>query len=149
LPQAIMVVGFAVTIQGVSCPTPRGTMTPVVPIGRTSPGGTAVVPDRRRSTRIELLDRLHGHSVSLDVPVAVVDLSLGGMAIETTTPLRVGAIHLFRLTLGDDSTTELAGRVMHSRNTAPDGATPIWAAGLQFVDVDAEDTAVGLIDKVL
>ena len=85
---------------------------------------------------------------TLDVPVTVVDLSLGGMAIETSTPLLVGAIHLFRLTLGDDSTTELAGRVTHSRNTAQAGAAPVWTAGLQFVDVDAEDAAVGLIDKV-
>lgn len=124
-------------------------MTPVAPIASTSQAGTAGThDDRRRSTRIALLDRLHGHSVSLDVPVTVVQLSLGGMAIETATPLRAGVVHLFRLTLGDDSTTELAGRVMHSRNTAPAGATPMFTTGIQFEDVDVNDTAVGLIDKV-
>jgi hypothetical protein len=124
-------------------------MTPVPAIVATSHGGThAVHDDRRRSTRIELLDRLQGHTVSLGVPVAVVDLSLGGMAIETSTPLRPGAIHLFQLTLGDDSTTELTGRVMHSRNTAPAGATPVFTTGIQFMDADAEDTAGDLIDSV-
>ena len=40
--------------------------------------------ERRRSPRVELVGRLHGHDVSLDVPVVVRELSLGGMAIETT-----------------------------------------------------------------
>jgi hypothetical protein len=124
-------------------------MTRGAPIVATSHGGAAAVhDDRRRSTRIELLDRLHGHSVSPDVPVRVVDLSLGGMAIETSTPLRAGAVHVFRLTLGDDSTTELAGCVMHCRNMAPAGAAPVFMTGIQFVDTDAEDAAGGLIDRV-
>ena len=97
---------------------------------------TAMADDRRRSPRIELMGRLHGHSVSLDLPVRVLQMSLGGMAIETAVPFPVGAVHFFRLTLGDDSTTELAGRVMHSRNTAPEGATPVFTTGIQFVEHD-------------
>lgn len=96
--------------------------------------------DRRRSTRIELLGRLHGHSVSLDLPVKVIQISLGGMAIETRTPFPVGAVHAFRLTLGDDSTTEIVGRVMHSRDTAPAGSDPAFVTGIQFVDDDPENT---------
>jgi hypothetical protein len=95
--------------------------------------------ERRRSPRIELLGRLHGHSVSLDLPVRVIEISLGGMAVETAVPFPVGAVHLFRLTLGDDSTVELGARVMHCRNTAPDGTTPVFVTGLQFVDEDPED----------
>jgi hypothetical protein len=77
-------------------------------------------------------------------------MSLGGMAIETAVPFPVGAVHLFRLTLGDDSTTELAGRVMHSRNTAPDGATPVFTTGIQFVDSEDEvgDVVGDLINRV-
>lgn len=111
----------------------------------------ATADDRRRSPRIELLSRLHGHSVSLDLPVRVAQISLGGMAIETAVPFPVGAVHQFRLTLGDDSTTELAGRVMHSRNTAPAGATPVFTTGIQFVDGDADDasgTVGDLINRV-
>jgi hypothetical protein len=107
--------------------------------------------DRRRSTRIELLGKLHGHSVSLNLPVKVVQISLGGMAIETGVPFPVGAVHTFRLTLGDDSTTEIAGRVMHSRATSPAGsAEPVYITGIQFVDADpdAADGVGDIIDRV-
>lgn len=107
--------------------------------------------DRRRSARVELLGRLHGHSVSLDLPVSVVEISLGGMAIQTGLPFPVGAVHAFRLTLGDDSTVELNGRVMHCRNVAPSGAAPVYVSGLQFVDDDPPEsgpTVSDLIDRV-
>lgn len=123
----------------------------MIQFARTAATNAAMSDDRRRSPRIELLGRLHGHSVSLDLPVRVVQISLGGMAIETAMPFPVGAVHLFRLTLGDDSTTELTGRVMHSRNTAPAGDKPLFTTGVQFIDGDVDESAgaVGdLIDKV-
>jgi hypothetical protein len=107
--------------------------------------------DRRRSPRIELLGRLHGHSVSLDLPVSVLEISLGGMAIQTSLPFPVGAVHAFRLTLGDDSTVELNGRVMHCRNVAPADATPAYVTGLQFVEdepAESGPTIGDLIDRV-
>lgn len=107
--------------------------------------------DRRRSTRIELLGRLHGHSVSLNLPVQVVEISLGGMAIETNVPFPVGAVHAFRLTLGDDSTTEIVGRVMHSRATSPAGAAEsTYVTGIKFVDEDPDtsDGIGGILDRV-
>jgi len=97
--------------------------------------------DRRRAPRVELLGRLHGRSVSLDVPVRVVEISLGGMAIETALPFPVGAIHSFRLTLGDDSTAELTGRVMHCRNKAQAGVSPQYVTGVQFVEEDPAELA--------
>lgn len=111
---------------------------------------TAMTDDRRRSPRIELMGRLHGHSVSLDLPLKVTQISLGGMAIETSVSFPVGAVHRFRLTLGDDSTTELTGRVMHSRNTAADGAPPLFHTGIQFVDEQEshEDVVEDLIKRV-
>lgn len=122
----------------------------MIQFARTDATNAAMSDDRRRSPRIELLGRLHGHSVSLDLPVRVVQISLGGMAIETAVPFPVGAVHLFRLTLGDDSTTELTGRVMHSRNTAPDGAVPVFTTGVQFIDGDADEGGAvgGLISRV-
>jgi len=107
--------------------------------------------DRRRSPRIELLGRLHGRSVSLDLPLTIIEISLGGMAIQTGLPFPVGAVHAFRLTLGDDSTVELSGRVMHCRNTAPPDTTPVYMSGIQFVDDEPADdgpTVSDLIDRV-
>ena len=107
--------------------------------------------DRRRSPRIEILGRLHGHAVSLDVPVVVKEISLGGMALETSFPFPIGAVHEFRLTLGDGAQVHLKGRVMHSRNTGAPGGASTFVTGIQFVDDEPtdEDTGVGdLIDKL-
>jgi hypothetical protein len=104
--------------------------------------------DRRRAPRIELLGRLHGHSVSLDLPVTVLEISLGGMAIQTGLPFPIGAVHAFRLTLGDESTVELNGRVMHCRNTAPADATPVYVSGIQFVEDEPGDEGPTVSDLI-
>lgn len=111
---------------------------------------TAMADDRRRSPRVQLLSRLHGTTVSLDVPVRVIQMSLGGMAVETTVAFPVGAVHAFSLTLGDGSIVELNARVMHCRNGAPAGAPPLYTVGLQFVDDGDDDTGVveDLLSKV-
>jgi hypothetical protein len=107
--------------------------------------------ERRRSPRIEILGRLHGHAVTLDVPVVVREISLGGMALETSFPFPVGALHAFRLTLGDGALVELNGRVMHSRNISAPGAEPLYLTGIQFVDdepTDDDSSVSDLIDKL-
>ena len=105
--------------------------------------------DRRRSPRIELLGRLHGHVVSLDVPVIVREISLGGMAVETTFSFPVGVVHEFRLTLGDGAHVVLRGQARHSRQVSGRGET--FVTGFQFVDEDTtgHPGAVGdLIDQI-
>jgi hypothetical protein len=104
--------------------------------------------DRRRAPRIELLGRLHGHSVSLDLPVTVLEISLGGMAIETGQAFPLGAVHLFRLTLGDDSTAELPARVMHCRNVAPAESAPRYVTGLQFVEEEPQENTPAVTDLI-
>ena len=107
--------------------------------------------ERRRSTRVELLGKLHGHSVSLDLPVSILEISLGGMAIQTGLPFPVGAVHAFRLTLGDESTVELHAKVMHCRNVAPVDAAPAYVTGFQFVEDEPPEsgpTVGDLIDRV-
>jgi len=106
--------------------------------------------ERRRSTRVEILGRLHGLVVSLDVPVTVTDLSLGGMAIETPVAFAVGAVQEFQLTMGDGSPVVLLGRVIRSENSTPAGAPPVYATGIQFIDEESPDASqVGdIIDKL-
>jgi len=112
-----------------------------------------VSEERRRSPRIEMLGRVKGHSMSLDQPITVLEMSLGGMSIETEFPMEVGSLHAFRLTLGDGATIEVtarvrvSGRVMHTRSTG-DGEQLLYVTGLQFVD-DDEDSGVGdIINRV-
>ncbi|HUL73815.1 MAG TPA: PilZ domain-containing protein [Vicinamibacterales bacterium] len=107
--------------------------------------------ERRRSPRIEILGRVRGHIVSLDAPVVVREMSLGGMAMETAFPFDVGSIHEFRLELGDGSWVMLQGQVRHSRNVAVAGAPPLYVTGIQFVDQappEGATTVADLIDKI-
>jgi hypothetical protein len=98
---------------------------------------SAVGVDRRRNPRIQLLGRLHGNVVALEVPVTVTEISLGGMAIETEIDFPRGAEHEFQLTLGDDSTVRLKGRIAHSQKLG--GEAPRFLAGIEFVEEgDAE-----------
>lgn len=103
--------------------------------------------DRRRSPRVEMLNRLHGHVTSLDVPVVVREISLGGMSLQTTTPLAVGHVLEFRVTLGDGSVVPLSGRVLRSANLAAAGEPPVYISGVQFVGDDT-DTPVGLLGRL-
>ncbi len=107
--------------------------------------------ERRRSARVEILGRLHGRAVSLDVPVSVREISLGGMAIETAVSFTEGAVHDFRLTLGDGAQVVLRGQARHCRSLAAEGQPPLYVTGFEFVDDDRGDSqsAVGnLIDKL-
>jgi hypothetical protein len=107
--------------------------------------------DRRRSPRIELLGRMHGHVVSLDVSVTVKEMSLGGMSMEASVPFPVGAVHEFRLTLGDESSAVLKGRIMYSRSVGAPGEPPVYLSGVQFIDDESpadSSPAGGLIDKI-
>ncbi|MFI5178407.1 MAG: PilZ domain-containing protein [Vicinamibacterales bacterium] len=107
--------------------------------------------DRRRSPRIEILGRVRGHIVSLDTPVVVREMSLGGMAMETSFPFDVGSLHEFRLELGDGSKVMLQGQVRHSGNIAPAGAPPLYVTGIQFVDQEPPEgatTVKDLIDRI-
>lgn len=107
--------------------------------------------DRRRSPRFEILGRLHGQIVSLDTPVRVREISLGGLSFEAAMPFPVGAVHEFRLTLGDGSFVLLRGRVVRSMDhSQPDGPRTHITA-VQFLDeepLDGEPTVGTLIDKI-
>ena len=91
--------------------------------------------ERRRSPRVELRGLVSGrllHQPGMDVVVR--DMSLGGLATETSCPFERGAIHELQLTLGDGAAVDLRARVMHCRNIAGPGEPPRYFTGFQFVD---------------
>ena len=88
--------------------------------------------DRRNNPRIQILGRLHGRAIALDVPVTVTEISLGGMGLLTELPFPVGAIHEFQLTLGDNSVVVLQGRVAHCQKIESEGKQ--FLSGIQFID---------------
>jgi len=104
--------------------------------------------DRRRTPRVQLLGQLHGHLVTLDVPITVTELSLGGMRFETSIAFPADAVHDFGLTLGDESTVMLRGRVMHCRSIGTDDAKPLYAVGVQFIEADEAGAIEPLIHRI-
>jgi hypothetical protein len=107
--------------------------------------------DRRRAPRIEVLSQFHGHSVTLGVPVTLLDISLGGFRIETSVAFPLGAVHEFRFTLADDTTIEVRARVLHCGiHTSPRGVLR-YSAGLEFVNGPAnvaQPDVLRLIEEV-
>jgi hypothetical protein len=105
--------------------------------------------ERRRSPRVEMLGRLSGQSLSLDGPLKVVEMSLGGMAVETSFEMTVGSRREFRLTLGDGAIVQLVGRVRHSRRALMSAEPALYISGIEFVDEEPSDMDVvpGLLSR--
>jgi hypothetical protein len=95
-----------------------------------------------------MLGRMHGRIQSLGVTVTVREVSLGGLSMQTAFAFPIGAVHDFSLTLGDDSSVELRGRVVYCREILAADAEPVYVTGVQFIDNDAAGDGVGeLIGK--
>jgi hypothetical protein len=97
--------------------------------------------ERRRSPRIEVLGRLRGHIVALDLPVDVREISLGGMSLETPFSFPVGERQHFVLTLGDGSALSIAGRVAYCRDIGGADTARTFRTGIQFEDENADEPA--------
>jgi hypothetical protein len=93
--------------------------------------------DRRRNPRVAILGKLHGRAVTLDVAVAILEISLGGMSLETDIPFPVDAIHMFQLTLGDNTVVHLKGQVKHCQKLAGEPAR--FVSGIQFLDEKTDE----------
>lgn len=105
--------------------------------------------ERRRAPRVDLVGKLQGELVSMDRPIAVREISLGGMSIETAEAFDIDSRHSFVLTLGDGAGVFVVGRVAYCRLTEREGGA-VFISGIQFLDDDpAEPGEVeGLMKKV-
>ena len=115
-------------------------------------GTDVAVDERRRAPRFELLGRVHGQIVSVATAVRIREISLGGLSFESSIAFPTGAIHEFRLYLGDRSDVVLRGRVVRClRHGMVDGAHR-YTTAVQFIDDDPppddEPTIGDLIQKI-
>jgi hypothetical protein len=114
---------------------------------------TAVsVNDRRRAPRFELLGRVHGQIVSVATAVRIREISFGGLSFESSIAFPIGAVHEFRLQLGDSSDVVLRGRVVRClQHGMVDGAFR-YTTAVQFIDDDPppdDEPSIGdLIRKI-
>jgi PilZ domain-containing protein len=114
-----------------------------------SGAASAQPSDRRRTPRIEMLGHIFGQVLSVDTPVTVLELGLGGFSIETRCAFRVGSRHEFRFILDNGASVIVTAKVAHCRHrTAPSGAD-LFVTGLQFLESSDGGAAVSyLIDGV-
>ena len=89
-------------------------------------------PDKRDSERIQILGELHGE-VMVFQPIAVREISTGGVQVETAFSLQLDSLHDFRLTLGDWSIV-VKGRVVHCSISDVDQELVTYRSGIEFVE---------------
>jgi hypothetical protein len=110
------------------------------------------VDDRRRTPRFELLGRVHGQVVSVATAVRVREISIGGLSFESSIAFPIGAVHEFRLELGDGSNVVLRGRVVRCLQHGLVDDAVRYTTAVQFVDdeppPDDEPSIGDLIRKI-
>lgn len=97
--------------------------------------------ERRRSPRVKAVSLLHGYWVELDMPVRVLDISLGGFAVESRIPFPTGSEQTFLFSTGDGRETLVRCECRNVRTTELDGET-ISVAGFQFLPQPEENLTV-------
>lgn len=96
--------------------------------------------DRNRdSDRIPVTGRVSGE-VSVDEPMAILDLSERGARVETPFALHLGSLHDFRLSLGELSVV-VKGRIAHSHIGELGEGAIRYRSGIEFVDPSDHVTA--------
>jgi PilZ domain len=97
--------------------------------------------EKRDAARLQILGELHGE-VMIFQPMAVKEISRGGMQVETAFPLQLDSLHEFRLTLSDRSIV-VKGRVAHCSISDVDQEIVVYRSGIEFVE--ASDRVAGVI----
>jgi hypothetical protein len=88
--------------------------------------------NKRDAERIEILGELHGEVMVFE-PMAIKEISRGGVQVETAIPLQLDSLHDFRLTLGDRSVV-IKGRVVHCSISDVDQEIVVYRSGIEFVE---------------
>jgi hypothetical protein len=81
---------------------------------------------------MEILGRLSGE-VTVFQPLTIVEVSMGGVQVETDFPLTAHTVHDFRISLGAH-TLVIKGRVTHCRLADVDHERVIYRTGVEILD---------------
>ncbi|HEX4346003.1 MAG TPA: PilZ domain-containing protein [Vicinamibacterales bacterium] len=105
-------------------------------------------PENRDTERIQILGELLGE-VMVFQPMSIVEISRGGVQVETRFPLQLDSLHEFRLALGDRSII-IKGRVAHCSISDVDQENVTYKTGIQFIEPSDRVFSViaGFIDAI-
>ena len=89
--------------------------------------------DNRLSPRLDILGYVPGE-ITVFAPIAIRDLGVRGVQLESSFPLLLNSVHELRLHLGDDNVV-VRGRVAHCRVADLGADVAVYRAGIEFLDV--------------
>ena len=104
--------------------------------------------NHRDSERIQILGDLRGE-VMVFQPMAIKEISRGGVQVETAFPLHLDSLHDCRLTLGDRSVV-VKGRVVHCTISDVNQEIVMYRSGIEFVEAPdrVDDVVADFIDAI-
>ena len=88
---------------------------------------------KREHERVPMLGQLLGEIMVFE-PMAVTELSVKGLALDTRFPLHLNSLHELRLNLGSLPVV-VKGRVVHSHITDVDQDVVTYHSGLEFIEL--------------
>ena len=96
--------------------------------------------ERREARRTAILGNLPGE-VLISQPMAVREIGIDGVTVETTFPLHLDSLHELRMML-DTHSVVLRARVVHAHITDVDQDAVVYRSGLEFIDAPPHVRAV-------
>jgi hypothetical protein len=112
---------------------------------------TSPSPEHRRSRRLEIGRLVAGQLVPSGAPIKIRDIGFGGIAMETTSPVRVGSILDLRFTSKNETSFVLRARVAHTRRVPGPSGPASYLSGLEFADKQSprgQQAIDALLEKV-
>lgn len=88
--------------------------------------------EQRDAERIQILGDLRAE-VMVFQPMAIREISRGGVQVETAFPLQLDSLHDCRLTLGDRSVI-VKGRVVHCSISDVNQEVVMYRSGIEFIE---------------
>jgi PilZ domain len=89
--------------------------------------------DKRDRERVPLEGQVKGE-VMVFQPMTILDISIGGVQIETAFALQLDSLHDFRLSLGDRSVV-VKGRIAHCHIGELTEVAALYRTGVEFVEL--------------
>ncbi len=104
--------------------------------------------EKRDGERVPILGELRGEVMVFE-PMAIKEIGVGGVQVETRVSLQLDSLHDLRLGLGDRSVV-VKGRVVHSRISDVDQDVVLYRSGIEFVEPSPRVVAVieGFVEAI-
>ena len=105
--------------------------------------------ERRAANRVDTDGQLPGQ-LALDLETDVLQMSGGGMMVETPMPLAIGSKHQFTVGIEKEE-MELSGVVRNCQPHPPSGPPKVYRVGLEFCDLSEhqQENLVAFVNKKL